>query len=141
MADAALRDLERALAAAPGDAGLVERVIAARRRAGLPVPHRLIEARSLPPFALGLQVGLEVVAWGRAGPGEPIATHHVGRAVPTERRWLKVPSRCAWSVRPLARDLGPPDEAALEELVAALAAPSWPEDDPPELLLAAPRLQ
>lgn len=127
MGDLEWRELERRLTLDPGDEALVAQAVAARRRAGVPVPHRLLAGLTRPGFTLTAPVPLDVA----------IARHGVrDRAVgATGRGPLVVPAHVAWSVSPVLRNERAPRDEQAERVTDWLSSASgaWPEDDPPEL--------
>lgn len=90
MGDQDWREAERRLIADPGDDALVAQAIAARRRAGVPVPWRLLSRVVQPGFELELPAPLGVLidkgrGWRALGPARP-------RAVPPHVRWMLQPT-------------------------------------------------
>lgn len=126
MSDADWRALERRWEANPGDQDLLQRVLLARARAGVPPSRRLLDGVVRPPRPFTSTQPLEVWALLPSG--------HVERVGVTPRllgRSLELPAHRRWWVKPSAAL----DDARLGELVAELA-----EREVPGLELDARRL-
>lgn len=94
MSDAELRALERRWTATPDDVEATQALIGARRRAGLSVPSRLLDARLFPPRTIDLQGRYVVRAELPDG-----STALVGKTPASQP--LELPAHRSWSLEPL----------------------------------------
>lgn len=111
MADADWRELERRWLGDPGDQEALERLVAARERAGEPPSRRLLDARVEPGRELTTRHLWKV--WAQLPEGEVI---EVGSTPRWLGRPLRVPEHRQWWVLPQVA----PDDASMRELALEL---------------------